>query len=262
LSNGNKSDMSALIKYPVIRSLVQSPFLDIIGALLVFSISYYLSFHQTIYFEGKIQFNISFDELSSYVKRGAYPLGIFSILGAVFSMLATRFTGKQKNLGNVLGAVTTVNSGANDFLFGNASAIITYPLTFFIFTFAIKRWAGGEKIRKIDSLYYIIIFISILVGYALVFLGASIFGGRNELNFLVIVSLTFGISLGANICNALKYNQTWISWIVYNGFQLVKNSILGNFANVIKYIFYLFNAVITQIDWKFNGDINPEPSVV
>ncbi len=246
---------SEILKYPLIRSLVQSPFLDILGASLVFFISYYLSFHETIYYEGKIQFGIPFGELGSYVKKGAYPLGIFSIVGAVFSMLATRFTGKQKNLGNVLGAVTTVNSGANDFLFGNASAIITYPLTFFIFTFAIKRWAGGEKIRKIDKVYYFIISISILVGFALVFLGAHLFGGRSELSFLVIVSLTFGISLGANICNALKYNQTWLSWIIYNGFQLIKNSVLGNFANVIKYIFYLFNAVITQIDWKFNGDV-------
>ena len=182
-----------IIKYPAIRSLVQSSFLDIVGASLVFFISYYLSFHETIYYEGKIQYNIPFGELGLYIKKGAYPLGIFSIIGAVFSMLATRFTGKQKNLGNVLGAVTTVNSGANDFLFGNASAIITYPLTFFIFTFAIKRWAGGEKIKKIDFLYYIIIFVSILIGFALVFLGAKIFGGRSELSFLVIVSLTFGI---------------------------------------------------------------------
>lgn len=242
------------LRYPIIRSLVQSPFLDIVGALLVFSISYYLSFHQTIFYEGKIQFNIPVNELGLYVKKGAYPLGIFSILGAVFSMLATRFTGKQKNLGNVLGAVTTINSGANDYLFGNASAIITYPLTFFIFTFAIKRWAGGEKIKKIDNLYYFIIVLSILVGFALVFLGAFIFGGRSELSFLIIVSLTFGISLGANICNALKYNQTWLSWIIYNGFQLVKNFVLGNFANVIKYIFYLFNAVITQFDWRYNSD--------
>lgn len=247
---------SAILKYPIIRSLVQSPFLDIVGAALVFFISYYLSFHETIYYEGKIQFGIPFGELGSYVKKGAYPLGIFSIVGAVFSMLATRFTGKQKNLGNVLGAVTTVNSGANDFLFGNASAIITYPLTFFIFTFAIKRWAGGEKIRQIDKSYYLIILISMLVGFALVFLGAYLFGGKSELSFLIIVSLTFGISLGANICNALKYNQTWFSWIIYNGFQLVKNSLLGNFANMIKYVFYLFNAVITQIDWKFNGDIS------
>lgn len=243
------------LKYPLVRNLVQSPFLDILGACLVFFISYYLSFHQTIYFEGEIQFGIPFDELGSYVKRGAYPLGIFSILGAVFSMLATRFTGKQKNLGNILGAVTTVNSGANDFMFGNASAIITYPLTFFIFTFAIKRWAGGERIKEIDKTYYFIIISSIFIAFALVYLGAFLFGGRTESYFLIIVALTFGISLGANICNALKYNQTWMSWIVYNGIQLVKNVVIGNLANVVKYIFYLFNAVITQFDWRFNGDV-------
>ncbi len=246
---------------PLIRSLVQSPFLDFIGAILVFGVSYFLSFHETIYYKGEIIFNIPFEQLFGYVKQGAYPLGIFSIIGAVFSMLATRFTGKQKNVGNILGAVTTVNSGANDFMFGNASAIITYPLTFLIFTFAIKRWAGGEKIKKIDKKYFLIIVLSIIFGFGLVYLGAYLFGGRTESYFLIIVSFTFGISLGANICNALKYNQTWLSWIVYNGFQLIKNIVIGNFANVIKYIFYLFNAIITQLDWNINGDIRNETSI-
>ena len=203
-----------------------------------------------------MQYGVAITDLWSFVLKGAFPLGILSTIGAIFSMMATRFTGKQKNTGNVIGAVTTVNSGALDYMFGNGSAVITYPLTFIIFTFAIKRWAGGEKIKKIDFRYFLILIISLLIGFLLVYLGAYLFGGRTEGYFLFIVSLTFGISLGANVCNALKYEQTWLSWIVYNIVQLTKNSITGNLANVVKYVFYLFNAIITQIDWKMNGDIS------
>ena len=238
--------------------MVHSSYLDVLGALIVLGVCIDRSFHETIFFQGEIQFGIPISELWSYMMRGAFPLGILSTIGAIFSMLATRFTGKQKNTGNVLGAVTTVNSGAIDFMFGNGSAVITYPLTFLIFTFAIKRWAGGEKIKKIDTRYFIVLVISMFIGFALVYLGAYLFGGRTEGYFLVIVSVTFGVSLGANICNALKYEQTWLSWIVYNIVQLTKNTIIGNTANVVKYIFYLFNAVITQFDWKLNGDVQKE----
>ncbi len=246
------------IKNPVIRSLVQSPFLDLIGAALVLGVCISRSFHETIFFESKIQYGIPISELLQYMKQGAFPLGILSTIGAIFSMLATRFTGKQKNAGNIIGAITTISSGALDYMFGNASAIITYPLTFFVFTFAIKRWAGGEKIKKIDVFYFLILFGSFVLGMGLVYLGAYLFGGRTEGYFLLAVALSFGISLGANICNALKYEETWLSWIAYNLIQLLKNSITGNLANVAKYVFYLFNAVITQIDWKVNGDVSKQ----
>jgi len=237
---------------------VHSPFLDLLGAAIVLVVCIARSFHETIYFQGEIQFGIAITDLWGYMKQGAFPLGILSTVGAIFSMLATRFTGKQKNAGNVIGAVTTVSSGTLDYMFGNASAIITYPLTFFVFTFAIKRWAGGEKIKKIDALYFFILIGSFILGLGLVYLGAYLFGGRSEGYFLFAVALSFGISLGANICNALKYEQTWISWIFYNIVQLIKNTITGNLANVAKYVFYLFNAVITQLDWNMNGDIDQE----
>ncbi len=243
------------VAQPFLRKLVQSTSLDLFGAILIFGVCYYRNFHGTIFYQGEIQFGIPFGELWGYVKNGAYPLGVLSTIGAIFSLLSTRLVGKQNNIGNYIGVVTTVNSGANDYLFGNASAIITYPLTFFITTFAVANWHKGEKIRKRDTRYYLIVFIGLVIGFMLVYLGAYLFGGRTDHAFLAVVSLTFGLSLGANFCNALKYEETWLSWIIYNIVQLTKAIMQINIANVVKYIFYLFNAFITLFDWKLNGDV-------
>ena len=42
--------------------------------------------------------------------------------------------------------------------------------------------------------------------------------------------------------------------MVYNIINLAKNVIQLNLANVVKYVFYLFNAAVTLLDWKWNGD--------
>lgn len=231
-----------------------SPYLDLLGAVLVLGICIARDFHETVYVNGEIQFGVPIGDLMGYVFEGAYPLGILSTIGAILSLMATRLVGRQRNLGNVFGVVTTINSGLNDFLFGNGSAAITYPLTFFLQTFAVSRWAKGEKIRKRDKYYYLIVAVGLVLGFILVFLGAQLFGGRTEIGFLTVVSVTFGLSLGANFSNALKYEETWLSWIVYNIVQLIKNIMLANLANVVKYVFYLFNAGITLGDWKLNGD--------
>jgi Nicotinamide mononucleotide transporter len=239
----------------LLRQLVHSKNLDLFGALLIFGVCYVRDFHETIFFQGKIQYGIAFSDLWSFVKKGAFPLGILSTAGAVVSMLSTRLTGKQSNWGNIIGLLTTINSGVADYLFGNHSAIITYPLTFLIYTFAVKNWAKGEKVRDLDLRYYLIMTSGIVIGFVLVYLGAHLFGGRNEDGFLIVVAVTFGLSVGANFCNALKYKETWLSWMLYNIVQLTKNAMINNIANVVKYIFYMFNAVITWFDWRLNGDV-------
>ena len=70
-----------------------------------------------------------------------------------------------------------------------------------------------------------------------------------------MVSITFGLSIGANFANAFKYEETWLSWFFYNVVQLIKNIMLVNIANVAKYVFYLANSVVTLLDWKLNGDV-------
>jgi nicotinamide mononucleotide transporter len=204
--------------------------------------------------DGEIIFGVALGDISSKMSEGAFPLGFVSIASAMFSMLSTRFIGKQSNVGNIIGVFTTITAGTIDYLFGNASAIITYPLTFLIMNFAVFNWAKGEKLRKIDWKYYLIMSIGIALGFALVYFGAYLFGGRTDILFLNTVAITFGISIGANICSALKYEETWLSWMVYNVVQFTKNLIQYNYANVAKYTFYMINAIVTLFDWKFNGD--------
>lgn len=240
---------------PWARKIVTSPYLDIMGAVLILAVSLMRNFHNTIYEQGRIVFDVPISEIGSRIAEGAFPLGFVSIIAAIFSVLSTRFIGKQKNLGNVIGVFTTITSGSIDYLFGNGSAIITYPLTFIIMNFAVFNWAKGEKIRKIDLRYYVINFSGIAIAFVMVYLGAYLFGGRTDHLFLGTVAITFGLSLGANFSSALKYEETWLSWMIYNLVQLTKALLQRNFANVAKYIFYMLNATVTLFDWKFNGDI-------
>ncbi len=249
-----ESSQYSSIKSPLLRAIVLSPYLDLFGAFLVFGVSIYRGFHKTVYHGGKVVFDTTWDQWIDFISHLGYPLGIFSIVGAVFSLLSTRLVGKQNNWGNFIGIVTTVNSGINDFLFGNASAILSYPITFIIQNFSFFNWKKGIQIRKIDTFYYLINIAGLLLAYGIVFLGFKIFGGKTEGMFFHTVAVTFGLSLGANFCTALKYEETWLSWSIYNIVQLAKNLLQHNLANVVKYIFYLFNAVVTLFDWKWNGN--------
>ncbi len=246
--------MVTQLRYPTVRKIVQSSYIDIFAALLILGVSVAKGFHGTIYQDGAMQFGIPIAELGTYVRNGAFPLGILSVIAAIFSVLATRLVGKQNNWGNIIGIITTISSGVLDYLFGNHSAVITYPVTFMIHNLATYRWSQGARIKKRDIWYYVIIGVGMLIGFGLVYLGAYLFGGKTDNAFLITVSLGFGLSLGGNFCNAFKYEETWLSWVVYNIINLVKNAMQLNIANVAKYVFYLFNALITLFDWRFNGD--------
>jgi len=244
------------LKYPVIRGIVTSPYMDVFAALLILTISLIKKFQYTFYFGGEVHFLTNVDEVQSAIFDGAYPLGIMSIIGAVFSMLSTRLVGKQKNSGNLIGIATTINSGVNDYLFRNPSALLTYPITFIVHSIASYKWAKGQKIKKIDKYYYYIVAIAMMVAFSLVFLGFYLFGEIEEnITFISIIAISFGLSLGATVSNIFKYQETWLNWTIYNTFQLIKNAMQLNLPNVVKYVFYLFNGTITWIDWKFNGDV-------
>ena len=89
-----------------VRAFVKSKYMDLFGACLVLFISIYNQFHLTYYFQGNVKYNVPFSEQLNLLKQGAFPLGIFSTVGAVFSLLSTRFVGKQNNLGNIIGVFT------------------------------------------------------------------------------------------------------------------------------------------------------------
>lgn len=244
------------MKSPFVRKLVHSKYIDIFGALLILATCIYRDFHGTYYHHGEMTFGIPISELGSQISKGAIPLGIWSTIGAVFSLLSNRLIGKQNNVGNMIGVATSVSSGTIDYLFGNGSAIITYPFSFLLNSLSVFKWQKGEKIKKRDLFYYIIVGVGLILGFALVYLGAYLFGGKTDTAFLIVVSLTFGIALGGNFANAFKYEETWFSWAIYNVIQLIKNIMLLNIANVAKYIFYLLNSVVTLADWKLNGDVD------
>ena len=73
------------------------------------------------------------------------PFCLISVTNVGISMLSTRFTGKLSRWGNYLGILNTVLSGAIDYILGNKAAIITYPVTFLIYTFAIKKWQESQE---------------------------------------------------------------------------------------------------------------------
>lgn len=244
---------------PTLRRVVHSKYIDVIGVILVTTICFYRGFHETIYYQGGIQFGIPLSSLGSYITKGAFPIGLLSTLGAIVSLLAARMIVKQQNLGNLIGIFTTVNSGVIDYLFGNHSAIITYPLTFIIAILATKKWSDGERVKKADSKYWLLILAAFAISYTLVFLGFNWFGTTISNPFFKhTVAIIFGISLVGNISTAFKYEQTFLTWSFYNLAQIIKNIIQGNIANVVKYVFYIINAIFTFFDWRINGDIKKE----
>lgn len=244
------------ISNPMLRRIVHSKYIDVLGVVLVVGITLYRNFHETIYYEGGIRFGIPFSSLWSYIEKGAFPIGILSILGAVFSLLATRFLVRQSNIGNVIWIFTTINSGVIDYLFGNHSAIITYPLTFGLALLSTKKWYEGERIKNADFRYWILFIVAFIISYSLVYLGFYWFGTTitNPI-FKHTIAIIFGISIIGNVGIVFKYKQSFLVWTFYNFAQIVKNFIQGNLANVIKYVFYLSNAILTYFDWHLNGDV-------
>ncbi len=245
---------------PRLRKIVHSKYLDIIAVAIILTVSFVKGFHETFFYKWEAQFNIPFDQWAGIVSDGGFPLGLFSIIVACFSMLSTRFIAKQDNLGNFIGIGTTVCVCLIDYALGNKSAIITYPITFFISIFATIKWKNGEKVKQKDYKYYALFVIGGLVGYLFTWLGFHLFSeaGWYEIEKIKwlfhTIAITFSISLAANLASAFKYQDTWVNWLIYNIVQLVKNTIQQNYANVGKYIFYIFNAVITYFDWKINKD--------
>ena len=92
--------------------------------------------------------------LAKYVNWGPMtsliPFGVISVINVGISMMSTRLTGRLSNVGNVLGIINTALSGAIDYILGNKAAIITYPVTFIVYTFAIRRWQNSERGKAME----------------------------------------------------------------------------------------------------------------
>lgn len=168
-------------------------------------------------------------------------------------MLSTRFTGKLSKWGNYFGIVNTILSGAIDYILGNKAAIITYPVTFLIYTFAIKKWEASQEGRpnqmsqkQVKLAAIIISIIAFLFAFVTNYIG---YGGKMNL-LAYVTTIAFALSLIANALNALKLTIQWGFWLIYNFVQLTKAGIQGNFANIGKYIFYILNAIGALFVWN------------
>ncbi|CZD69035.1 nicotinamide mononucleotide transporter [Streptococcus pneumoniae] len=195
--------------------------------------------------------------LDKFVDWGSWtalvPFGLISVTNVGISMLSTRFTGKLSKWGNYFGIVNTILSGATDYILGNKAAIITYPVTFLIYTFAIKKWEASQEDRpnqmsqkQVKLAAIIISIIAFLFAFV-----TNYIGYEGKMNLLAYVTtIAFALSLIANALNALKLTTQWGFWLIYNFVQLTKAGIQGNFANIGKYIFYILNAIGALFVWN------------
>ncbi|OCQ86632.1 hypothetical protein A4246_09885 [Streptococcus pneumoniae] len=181
------------------------------------------------------------------------PFELISVTNVGISMLSTRFTGKLNKWGNYFGIVNTILSGTIDYILGNKAAIITYPVTFLIYSFAIKKWEASQEGRpnqmsqkQVKLAAIIISIIAFLFTFVTNYIG---YGGKMNL-LAYVTTIAFALSLIANALNALKLTTQWGFWLIYNFVQLTKAGIQGNFANIGKYIFYILNAIGALFVWN------------
>lgn len=232
-----------------LKKFATSIYFDILGVILVVGIAIASGYLGT-----RLDKFVDWGPITPYI-----PLGLISVINVGISMLSTRFTGKLKKSGNYLGIINTVLSGAIDFILGNKAAIITYPVTFIIYTIAIKKWNESHdglpntmsKPRK-QLIGLVTTFVAIVFSATVNFIG---FGG--QVTWLSgLTTIVFAFSLVANTFNALKIDTQWSFWFVYDIIQLFKALVQGNFANVGKYIFYIVNALGALFVWRDVADDN------
>lgn len=226
-----------------LKKFATSIYFDILGVILVVGIAIASGYLGT-----RLDKFVDWGPITPYI-----PLGLISVINVGISMLSTRFTGKLKKSGNYLGIINTVLSGTIDFILGNKAAIITYPITFIIYTIAIKKWSESReglpntmsKPRK-QVIGLVTTFVAIVFSATVNFIG---FGG--QVSWLSsLTTIVFAFSLVANTFNALKIDTQWSFWFVYDIIQLAKALLQGNFANVGKYIFYIANALGALFVWR------------
>ena len=195
--------------------------------------------------------------LDKFVDWGSWtsfvPFGLISVINVGISMLSTRFTGKLSKLGNYLGIINAVLSGVIDYILGNKAAIITYPVTFSIYLGAIYWWGTQQegKASTLSKEHLPWILLALVLGSLIFSYETNYIGYQGNMNTLAYVTtVAFALSLVANGLNVLKLTTQWSFWLFYNFVQLVKAFVQGNFANVGKYIFYIFNSVGALFIWK------------
>ena len=218
-----------------IQKFTESTALDILGVGIVISVSLALGFHKTVI--------------------NGLPIGIMSVAGAGFSMLATRLVTKRNNIGNLIGVMATINSALVDYYLGNQAAFLTYPVSFFGLIASYFFWKRkGNKVPKgFDKWYFINVAFAFSLAFLLNYIGFSEFltheiKAEDKIKFWITAIIT-GLSFSGTLNMPRMYADTWAFYEVYNGLKIYQNILFGNVAYVAKYIFYLFNALLGWVVW-------------
>lgn len=231
------------------ETLATAKWMDLIGVLIVVIIAISAGYAtETLGQVAKWAYKINLAWL---------PFGLISIGNTILSIMSTRLTGRMKMAGNILGLINTVLSGAIDYILGNKAAIISYPVTFIIYIAAIYVWDQYAKMHKKDLAakpltgMKKIITMSIIFTFSFVFSFFINYIGFRTINLLFILTwIVFALSLIANILNAMKLSLQNNYWIIYDIIQLIKAAVMGNFANVGKYIYYVISMLASYVYWN------------
>ena len=223
----------------VIKSITNSNYLDVIGLIIVISASIALGYHKTIFdftFQGK-----------NYV----FFLGYVSIVNTGFSMMGNRLVTKKNNIGNLITTCNTFLSGSIDYLLGNKGAVLTYPVSFVANYLVFNTWKKSRVLRSVDFIFYrnIVLgfFFSIVLNYiAFKYIAETAIDWK----LFFAIAIPAGITFGGTFNTARMYPDNWFMWQFYNLTKIIQNLLLMNIANVAKYSFYFFNAIIGYITWN------------
>lgn len=232
----------------MLNKIAKSKWFDLFGVLIVVAISISA---------GYLTENL--DDVTHWGHWAMFvPFGLIGIINAGLSIMSTRLTGRLLNSGNIIGIINTILSGTIDYLLGNKAAILTYPITFIVYVVAIKHWQNTEKYKAskpLTGIKGILTIAGIFIATMIFSFATNYVGYQGSINSLFwLTTLIFGLSLGANILNAMKLSMQWPFWLVYNFIQLAKSLVQGNFANVGKYIYYIIAAVASLHLWTSTND--------
>jgi hypothetical protein len=236
--------MKLFSKIPVnilvqIKALTNSTYLDIIGLAIVLAASFALGYHQTV-----IDFTF---QGTNYV----FLLGYVSIVNTGFSMMGNRLVTKKNNFGNLITTCNTFLSGSIDYLLGNAGAVLTYPVTFIGNFLVFKAWKKSKVLRSVDFIFYRNIVLGFFFSLVLNYIAFRYIAQTPiDWKLFFAIAIPAGITFGGTFNTARMYPDNWFMWQFYNLTKIVQNLLLMNIANVAKYTFYFFNAILGYITWN------------
>ena len=222
-----------------IKKITNSTYLDFIGLAIVLAASVTLGYHKT-----EIDFTF---KGTKYV----FFLGYVSIVNTGFSMIGNRLVTKKNNFGNLITTCNTFLSGSIDYLLGNIGAILTYPISFIGNFLVFKAWKKSKILRSIDFILYRNILLGFFFYILLNYLAFKYIAQTPiDWKLFFAIAVPAGITFGGTFNTARMYPDNWFLWQFYNLTKIIQSILLMNVANVAKYAFYFFNAIIGYITWN------------